>query len=106
MANLKAMVKMLKPHGYEYFVIDGGWYGEFKLVEGTLYPGEKHAKNVNYNEYGIYQPSKTYFPKGFGELVEYAHASGIKMGIHLMRGIPRKAVEENLPVKGTNYYHG
>jgi alpha-galactosidase len=103
MENLKAMVKLLKPHGYEYFVIDGGWYGEFKLVEGTLYPKEKHAQNVHYNEYGVYQPSKTYFPKGFGELVEYAHANGIKMGIHLMRGIPRKAVEENLPVKGTNY---
>ncbi len=103
MENLKAMVKLLKPHGYEYFVIDGGWYGEFKLVEDTLYPKEKHAKNVRYNEYGIYQPSKTYFPKGFGELVEYAHINGIKMGIHLMRGIPRKAVEENLPVKDTNY---
>lgn len=103
MSNLKAMAEKLKPHGYEYFVIDGGWYGEFELVEGTLFPKEKHAKEVKINEYGIYQPSDVYFGKGFKPIVDYAHKLGLKMGLHLMRGIPRKAVELNLPVKGTKY---
>jgi alpha-galactosidase len=103
MENLKAMAEKLKPHGYEYFVIDGGWYGEFELIPGTLYPKEKHADNVQMNEYGIYQPSKVYFGKGFKPIVDYAHQLGLKIGIHLMRGICRKAVELNLPVKGTNY---
>jgi len=103
MKNIKAMAEKLKPHGYEYFVIDGGWYGEFSLEEGTIYPKEKHAANVNFNEYGIYQPSKTYFHQGFKPIVDYAHELGLKIGLHLMRGIPRKAVELNLPVKNTNY---
>jgi alpha-galactosidase len=103
MANIKAMAEKLLPHGYEYFVIDGGWYGEFKLVEGTMYPAERHAENANMNEYGIYQPSKTYFPHGFKPIIDYARELGLKTGIHLMRGISRKAVEQNLPIKNSSY---
>jgi alpha-galactosidase len=103
MANLKAMAEKLKPSGYEYFVIDGGWYGEFKLVSGTIFPNEKHASEVNINEFGIYQPSKTYFSKGFKPIVDYAHQLGLKTGLHLMRGISRKAVELNLPIKNSKY---
>ena len=44
--NLEAFAVKLKPHGYEYFVIDAGWFGEFKLQEGTI-PAEKHASKVN-----------------------------------------------------------
>lgn len=29
--NLEAMAEHLKPYGYEYFVIDNGWFGEYKL---------------------------------------------------------------------------
>jgi hypothetical protein len=103
MANLEAMAEKLKPYGYEYFVIDAGWFGEFELVEGTLFPTEKHAKELNFNEYGILQPSKTYFPHGFEPIVKYAHELGLKMGLHLMRGIPRKVVELNLPIKNSKY---
>lgn len=103
MANLKAMAGKLKPFGYEYFVIDGGWHSEFKLAKGTIYPIERHAAEVNINEYGIYQPSKTYFGKGFKPMVDYAHQLGLKIGIYLMRGISRKAVELNLPIKNSKY---
>jgi alpha-galactosidase len=103
MENLKAMSKLLQPHGYEYFVIDGGWYGEFKLAEGTLYPLEKHAETVNMNEFAIYQPSKVYFGQGFKPIVDLGHELGLKMGLHLMRGISRKAVEQNLPIKNSKY---
>lgn len=103
MKNLKAMAEKLKPSGYEYFVIDGGWYGEFELVPGTLYPREKHAEKVKMNENGIYQPSDVYFPQGFKPIVDYAHELGLKIGIHLMRGISRKAVEMNLPIKNCSY---
>jgi len=32
------------------------------------------------------------------------HSKGLKFGIHLVRGIPRQAVEQNLPIKGTAYH--
>lgn len=104
LANLEAMAEKLKPHGYEYFVIDAGWFGEFKLREGTMYPTEKHAEKLNLDEYGIYQPSKTYFPHGFESIISRCKELGLKFGVHLMRGIPRVAVEKNLPIKGTGYF--
>lgn len=101
--NVDAMVEMLKKHGYEYFVVDNGWFGEYKLQPGTRFPAEKHASDVNINEYGLLQPSKTYFPGGMKKLADYVHSKGVKFGLHVMRGIPRKSVERNTPVKGTAY---
>lgn len=103
-ANLEAFAEKLKPHGYEYYVIDAGWFGEFKLQEGTIYPAEKHAEKLNFNEFGLLQPSKTYFPNGLKPIIDRCHELGIKFGIHLMRGIPRAAVKVNTPVKGTKYF--
>lgn len=104
MANLEAFAEKLKPHGYEYFVIDAGWFGEFELQPGTIYPAEKHAEKLNFNEYGLLQPSKTYFPNGIKPIIDRCHELGIKFGIHLMRGIPRAAVKANTPIKGTQYF--
>ena len=104
MANLEAMADKLKQYGYEYFVIDNGWFGEYRLKPGTIYAAEKHASDVNINNYGLLQPSKTYFPNGLKQIAARAHELGLKFGVHLMRGIPRKAVELNTQVKGTQYH--
>lgn len=103
MANLEAFAEKLLPHGYEYFVIDAGWFGEFELRPGTIYPAEKHAKKMNFNEYGLLQPSATYFPNGLQPIIDRCHELGIKFGLHLMRGIPREVVHMDLPIKGTEY---
>lgn len=103
LANLDAFISKLKPAGYTYFVIDLGWYGEYQLKPGTLYPAEKHATNVKINEYGLLQPSDTYFPNGLQHIISKCHQNDIKFGLHLMRGIPRKAVLQNTLIKGTRY---
>ena len=103
-ANLEAMAEKLKPYGYEYFVVDNGWFGEYALIPGTKFAREKHAGDVHLNEWGQMIPSKTYFPDGFVPLVKRAHELGINFGVHLMRGIPRKAVAQNLPIRGTSYH--
>lgn len=103
MENLEAFAEKLKPHGYEYFVIDAGWFGEFELQPGTIYPAEKHAQKMNFNEYGLLQPSETYFPNGLQPIIDRCHELGIKFGLHLMRGIPREVYRLDLPIKGTNY---
>jgi alpha-galactosidase len=104
MKNLEAFAEKLAPHGYKYYVIDAGWFGEYNLVPGTLYPAEKHAKNLNINEYGLLQPSKTYFPNGLKPIADRCHELGLKFGVHIMRGIPRVSVKKNTPVKGTEYH--
>lgn len=104
MKNLEVFAERLAPYGYKYFVIDAGWFGEYELVPGTLYPKEKHAKKLNINEYGLLQPSKTYFPNGLQPVIKRCHELGLKFGLHIMRGIPRVSVEKNTPVKGTIYH--
>lgn len=99
LAIMEVMAEKYLPFGYEYFVIDGGWYNECTLIPGTLYP-EKNLGPV-LDKYGLYENSPTYFPEGMKFLADKAHSLGLKFGLHLMRGIPRKAVEINLPVKGT-----
>jgi alpha-galactosidase len=58
------------------------------------------------DEYGRLTPATNRFPsaaggKGFRPLADYIHAKGLKFGIHIMRGIPRRAVAANLPVFGS-----
>jgi len=103
LANVEAMAEKLRPFGYAYFVVDNGWFGEYKLVPGTIYPAEKHAHDVNLNAYGHFLPSQVYFPNGLQPIVDRCHDLGLKFGVHLMRGIPRKAYELNLPIEGTAY---
>lgn len=103
LANLEAMADKLLPHGYEYFVIDNGWFGEYTLQEGTIFPAEKHAHDIRIDEYGYFLPSEVYFPNGLKPIAERCHELGLKFGVHLMRGIPRKAYEMDLPIKGTPY---
>lgn len=88
MSNLEAFIERLKPAGYEYFVIDAGWYAE---------PG----KGNRLDEYGRLLPSEHFFPDGFSAIIDYAHRHGVKFGLHMMRGIPREAVQKNLKIKGT-----
>ncbi len=101
-AQLEAFATNLAPHGYDYFVVDIGWYGEYHLKPVTMFPSPetKHALDANLDAYGLLQPSQCYFPNGLGPLIQRTHELGLKFGVHLMRGITRKAVELKLPIKG------
>ena len=107
LAEADAFIEKFAPHGYEYFVIDNGWFSSPESVwqDGLLLAVTQHAdpQDVRVNEYGIVQPSPLFFPDGFGELIDKLHARGLKFGLHLMRGIPRVAVERDLPIQGTPY---
>lgn len=103
MANLEAFAEKLQPFGYEFFVIDLGWYAEYEFFPGTKFPNERHAKDINIDEYGLYEPSNCYFPNGLKPIFDRAKELNVKVGIHIMRGIPKKAVKLDLPIKGTTY---
>ena len=58
------------------------------------------------DSYGRLFPCTERFPsaangKGFKPLADYVHKLGLKFGIHIMRGIPRKAAEEHMPIIGS-----
>ncbi len=77
---------------------------------------EPNATGFTYNsnatlamdEWGRLVPATNRFPSatggaGFKPLADYVHSKGLKFGIHMMRGIPRRAWQQDLPVKGTAY---
>jgi hypothetical protein len=99
------MAAKLLPHGYEYACIDGLWY--YDEVTSTALAGvSSQAAWLDPN--GRPLPSPVRFPSaangaGFKALADYTHSLGLKFGIHLMRGIPRLAVERKLPIAGTGF---
>lgn len=94
LANLEAFVAKLKPHGYEYFCIDACWYAEGDFTV------DKSKRVMCIDEFGRFVGSPVMFPSGLKSLADKCHASGVKFGIHIMRGLPTKAIELNTPIKG------
>ncbi len=102
LANLDAFLTKLKPHGYDYFCIDAGWYSEYGALLEPDNPAAADRIDVHIDAYGRLVPAPKLFPRGLRYIADRCHEAGIKFGVHLMRGIPRKAVEGNTPVLGAD----
>lgn len=102
LTTARIMAEKLLPSGYDVFTIDIQWY-------------EPEASSYTYNrkpvpamdEWGRVIPAPNRFPSsaggaGFTAIAKQVHDLGLRFGIHVMRGIPRLAVERNLPVLGTS----
>lgn len=97
----RIMADKLLPFGYDVFTVDIQWY-EPNAASYTYNAKPVPAMDGN----GRLLPAPNRFPsstngRGFAPLAAEVHALGLKFGVHLMRGIPRLAVERNLPVLGT-----
>jgi alpha-galactosidase len=98
------MAAHLRVHGWQYMTVDIQWYEP----NATGFDYRKGAK-LTMDEYGNLQPAPNRFPSaadgsGFKSLADYVHSQGLKFGIHIMRGIPRQAVDTNTPILGTAYH--
>lgn len=92
----------LKAYGWSYAVIDEGWYLKDPLAkpESLVY---------SYDASGRLLPDPVRYPSsaggaGFKSLADWVHSQGLKFGIHIVRGIPRVAVRENLPIANSAYH--
>jgi alpha-galactosidase len=103
-ANVDALAARLAKFGWQYVIVDIEWYQPKARSHGYIARGE-----VTMDEFGRFVPSPNRFPSaandtGFKSLADYAHSKGLKFGIHIMRGIPREAVDKNLFIKGTKFH--
>jgi len=101
-ANADFLAKHLASYGWKYVVIDYYWY-----FSHTEVSERQDTWGFNMDEYGRLIPAPNRFPssangQGFKPLADYIHSKGLKFGIHIMRGIPRAAVEKNLAILGTS----
>jgi hypothetical protein len=98
-----AVIASIKQFGWQYAVIDQGWYMENPL--GANLAERKYLLDAN----GIEIPVASRFPSsadgaGFKPLADWVHAQGLKFGLHIIRGIPRDAVKANLPIAGSKFH--
>jgi alpha-galactosidase len=101
-ANARALAGFRR-FGWQYVVIDEGWY--MRNPAGANRESREYQMDGN----GLLMPAKSRFPsaqQGFGlkPLADWVHAQGLKLGIHIVRGIPRQAVTDNLPIAGSSFH--
>ena len=106
-ANADYMAAHLRSLGWQYIVVDIEWYTVAPGTHGYIPRGEVPATDPIRPPL----PAPGRFPSaangaGFKALADYIHSKGLKMGIHVMRGIPRDAVDKNLPIEGSQYHAG
>jgi alpha-galactosidase len=104
-ANVNWLHQHLQPFGWQYVVVDEGWY--------LTHPENADKKGMDQGYVlspgGLYLPARNRFPssandQGLKPLADYVHSLGLKFGIHIIRGIPKEAVEKDLPVAGSSYH--
>jgi hypothetical protein len=103
-ANAQWLSEHLKSFGWQYVVVDMEWF-----VTNPTPEGNSKTSQYSLDDHGRYTPAIHRFPSsannsGFKPLAAYVHSLGLKFGIHILRGIPKQAVEKNLPIEGSRYH--
>ena len=102
-ANADFMAARLAKFGWRYVVVDIEWSEPQRL--GPDYPVRSRSE---IDAYGRFVPDTGRFPsaaggRGFKPLADRIHRKGLAFGVHIVRGIPRLAVERNTPIEGSPY---
>ena len=97
-ANAQWMSEHLKPFGWQYITVDMEWF-----VTNPTATGNSKDFQYSLDQNGRYTPALNRFPSsangaGFKPLADYVHSLGLKFGIHILRGIPKQAVANKLPI--------
>jgi hypothetical protein len=100
--NVKVLASM-KQYGWQYAVIDEGWYMRDPFGATT------EAQKYLYDENGLLLPVEARFPSsannaGFRPLADWVHGQGLKFGIHIVRGVPKVVADQNLPIKESHFH--
>lgn len=101
-ANADWMAKYLKKSGWQYVVVDEGWYLQNPTADPKDYKFQMTGD-------GRFVPDPGRFPSakgnaGFKPLADYVHSLGLKFGLHILRGIPRQAVAKNMAIADSAFH--
>lgn len=97
-----AVLASLRQYGWQYAMLDAGWYEEDPA--NARQTGRQYQLDGN----GRLIPAVNRFPsaadgEGFRRLADWLHARGLKLGIHVMLGIPRQAVDRDVLLAGSTF---
>ena len=113
-ANVDVLRTKLKPFGWQYAVIDEGWF--FENPQDRPTPDKLHYALDHYGRYvpvparfpsvgktpahsgatsdGVFLLPATIEETSFAALGAWVHAQGLQFGIHIVRGIPRVSAQQ------------
>ncbi|XP_028199870.1 uncharacterized protein LOC114384396 isoform X3 [Glycine soja] len=97
--NVNIVSQQLLAHGYQYAVVDYLWYRSLK--------GDKNSLGFDViDKWGRMLPDPERWPssrggRGFTDVGNKVHRTGLKFGIHLMAGISTQAFNNNTPILDT-----
>jgi hypothetical protein len=105
-ANAEVMAERLLAFGYDIFTVDIQWY-----EPGATGFEYRVGVELAMDGWGRLLPAPNRFPSaaggaGFRPLADFVHGLGLKLGVHLMRGVPRLAADRNLPILGSRHRCG
>jgi alpha-galactosidase len=97
-----AVLATMKSLGWTTAVIDEGWYMD--NPNGAKLADRKYQLDAH----GLLIPSLARFPSAAGgaglkPLGDWVHGLGLKFGVHVVRGIPKDAVDADLPIAGSHF---
>ncbi len=123
--NVKVLKAKLAPSGWNYAVIDEGWYfenpqdrekpdtlhyaldrnGRFVPVPARFWSAGQDVKPyITLSGGPAPKLAATIEDTSFTTLGSWVHSQGLKFGIHIIRGIPRASVERNLPIADSDFH--
>ena len=128
--NAQVVATKLKPFGWNYAVIDEGWFffnpeardkpdtlvyaidanGRYVPVPARFPSAGAEALKQVMPNYPVPLPADRKFllynieSTSFKPLADWVHAQGLKFGIHIVRGIPRASVERGLPIANSTFH--
>jgi hypothetical protein len=108
LANAQYIKDHLLVHGWKYVVIDFRWYDSVTTYNDRDLTKQRTGAQLAADEFGRMMPAINRFPSasrnlGFKPLADKIHAMGLQFGLHMMRGIPRQAVNAKTPIEGSQF---
>lgn len=102
LANARFMSEHLREYGWDTIVIDIDWSDPTARSHGY-----NDSPPLCMDDHGRLVPDPERFPssaggRGFAPLAAQIHALGLRFGIHVMRGIPRRALAADTPILDTD----
>ncbi len=102
-ANAEWMAEHMKAFGWQYVTVDMEWF-----VMNPTSDGNSRTFAYSFDKYGRYTPAVNRFPSaangaGFKHLADYIHSLGLRFGIHILRGIPKQAVVNKIPIADSSF---
>jgi hypothetical protein len=114
LSSAQAQARQLLPFGYDIYGLDAGWSacasGDCNPVAPNFTDPKCCGLGHGMDAYGRPLPKPEMYPSsgphgalGLKPIIDKVHAMGLRFQLRMERGIPIEAVQQKVPILGTNF---